>query len=82
MYYVYILSIENGRKKYYIGYSANLKERIAAHKRDEVKSTMGKNPQLIYYEAYTDKQLAITREKGLKKSGSVYMALMKRLQLK
>ena len=83
MYYVYLLKIEGAKNKnYYIGYSSDLKRRLGEHKAGLVKTTKNHNPKLIYYEAFQDKYLALKREKGLKNSGSVYMALMKRLNLK
>lgn len=83
MFYVYVLKLkEVGGKKYYIGYSSDLKKRIDEHENGSVRSTKDKNPKLIYYEAYNDKYLALKREKGLKSSGSVYNALLKRLGLK
>ena len=83
MHYVYLLKISGIKNKdYYIGYTSDLKKRLVRHQNGEVKTTKGRNPKLIYYEAYQDKYVALKREKGIKKSGSVYMSLMKRLQLK
>lgn len=83
MYYVYLLKLDkNKNKEFYIGCSSDLKKRFIQHKLGQVLTTKGRNPILIYYEAFNDKNLAFEREKGLKNSGSVYMALMKRLKLK
>ena len=83
MYYVYLLRLEGIKNKdFYIGCTSNLKERMKQHLAGETKTTRDKNPELIYYEAYDNKYLALKREKGIKNSGSVYMALMKRLELK
>ena len=83
MYYVYILCISGIKNKnFYIGYSSDLRKRFDEHVKGLVKTTKNRNPRLIYYEAYNDKYLALKREKGLKTSGSVYMALMKRLGFK
>lgn len=82
MYYVYVLKLENTKKNFYIGYTANLKRRIIEHGCGNTKTTKGKNPKLIYYEAFESEILAKNREKGLKTSGSVYNALIKRLGLK
>lgn len=56
---------------WYIGYSSNLKQRIADHDSCKgAKHTRGKEGwRLIYYEAYLSKQDAVGREKFLK-SGS------------
>lgn len=83
MHYVYLLRLEGIKNKdFYIGCTSDLKERMKQHLAGETKTTRGKNPVLIYYEAYDNKYLALKREKGIKSSGSVYMALMKRLELK
>ncbi|MFA6215747.1 MAG: GIY-YIG nuclease family protein [Patescibacteria group bacterium] len=83
MYYVYLLKIDGIKNKdFYIGYASDLKKRLEEHLSGRVKTTKDKNPRLLYYEAYNDKYLALKREKGIKSSGSVYMALMKRLGLK
>ena len=83
MYYVYILKIKGIKNKnFYIGYTSNLHKRLQEHIDGLVKSTRNRNPKLIYYEAYQNKYLSLKREKGIKTSGSVYMALMKRLGYK
>ena len=72
MYYVYIL-ITN-RSRYYTGFTSNLKDRIANHKSDKVKSTKQKGANLIYYEACLNKFDAIRREKYLKSGrGKIYI---------
>ena len=83
MYYVYILKITGVKgKNFYIGYTSDLKKRLQQHIVGRVKTTNGRNPKLIYYEAFEDKYLALKREKGIKSSGSVYASLIKRLGLK
>jgi len=78
---VYVLKVNIGlRKKYYFGYTSDLRRRYAEHLKGLVKTTRNKNPNLIYYEAYIDKYIALKREKGIKQSGSVYTSLMKRLK--
>lgn len=80
MYYVYVLKLDRvAHKQYYIGYTDNLKRRIKQHQTNQVFSTKSRNPKLIYFEAYTKKDIAITREKAIKSSGSVYTSLMKRI---
>ncbi|MEI6691014.1 MAG: GIY-YIG nuclease family protein [bacterium] len=81
MYYVYIL--KDLTKKLYIGYSADLKERIKAHlNKTEYTTKKMNNPELIYYEAYSIEKLARNRELKLKAFGSSYAGLLKRLGLK
>lgn len=82
MHYVYLLKLENTKKNFYIGCTSDLKRRMAEHSCGNTQTTRNKNPRLIYYEAFPSKELAYKREKGLKSSGSVYNALLKRLELK
>ena len=65
-YYVYIL--HNTSKKYiYIGYSEDIKTRVANHNAGKVKSTKHYLPlELIHYEAYEDIKDAKRRELYLK----------------
>ncbi len=80
MYYVYILKLnKNTKKNFYIGYSSDLKNRIIQHKKGFVKTTKDKNPELIYYEAYLFEKTARKRELSLKKFGSAYTGLLKRI---
>lgn len=66
MYYTYVL--RSGKdKKLYIGYTPDLKERLKEHNSGKVKSTKCRMPlALIYYEACTNKEKAIKREKYFK----------------
>lgn len=83
MYYVYVLNIDGIKdKKYYIGYTSDLKRRLVEHAKGGTKTTKNRNPKLIYYEAFSSEALAKQRELGIKSSGSVYNALMRRLGLK
>ena len=80
MYYVYILKSKKDNKLY-IGYSGNLRQRLAEHGRGNVESTRHRRPfDLIYYEAYRDEEDAKAREKSFKSSGSVYNGLVKRIE--
>ena len=82
MYYVYLLKLENTKKNFYIGCTSDLRRRMSEHQSGNTQTTRRKNPELIYYEAFSSKELAFAREKGLKTSGSVYNALIRRLGLK
>ena len=64
MYYVYILSLNNG--KIYTGSSGNLKTRLSEHLENKVVSTKNRPPELIHYEVYKLKSDAQRREKFLK----------------
>lgn len=66
MFYIYILKskIDN---KFYTGFTGNLRQRFKDHKNGNVESTKNRRPlELIYYEAYNEKELALKREKFLK----------------
>lgn len=66
MYYVYVL-LSKKDKKFYIGFTENLPERLRKHKRGEIFATKGRLPLiLIFYETYLDKYDALRREKYLK----------------
>ena len=69
MHYVYVLrSISDGG--FYIGYSANLRRRVAQHTEGAALATSYRGPwKLIYYEAYLEQTDALGREKYLKSGG-------------
>ncbi|MFZ5932737.1 MAG: GIY-YIG nuclease family protein [Patescibacteria group bacterium] len=65
MYYCYILKLSNDN--YYVGYSDNLKQRIAEHKNGRVFTTKKFLPaKLIYYAAFVSKKRALDFERYLK----------------
>lgn len=66
MYYVYILKSSKD-KKFYTGYTKDLKLRLEKHKKGLVESTKNRIPiKLIYYEACLSRDDATHREKYLK----------------
>jgi putative endonuclease len=68
-FYVYALRSETD-SGLYLGYSSDLRKRIAQHKRGAAFATSYRGPwKLIYYEAYVEQADALGREKYLK-SGS------------
>lgn len=79
MFYVYVLySFKD--KKFYIGYTEDLEKRVSKHLLGEVDSTKSRLPlQLVYHEAYVDKEDAKGREKFLK-GGSGHKYLNKQLK--
>lgn len=81
MYYVYILlSLKDDN--HYIGYSSDLRNRIKKHNLGKVNSTKNRRPlKLIYYEAYSIKELALKQE-ILYKTGQGRRILKKRLNIK
>jgi len=77
--YVYILFSEMD-KKLYVGYTANLKERLGDHFHGRVASTKKRRPLvLIHYEAFRNRIDAKAREEFLK-SGFGRSQLKKALQ--
>ena len=79
MYYVYVLWSKKDQHCY-LGYTSNLKLRLAQHNDGENISTKHGGPwELIYYEAFKTKKLAHTREQTLKHRGKMYQELKKRI---
>ncbi|MBI4132507.1 MAG: GIY-YIG nuclease family protein [Candidatus Sungbacteria bacterium] len=70
MYYLYLIR-NRKTKKFYIGYTDDLKRRIKEHR--------GKSPELIYYEAYKSEKDARNRESKLKQRGQSIRRLKARL---
>lgn len=68
IFYVYILA-KRRNSTFYVGVTSDLMKRIWEHKNNincEFTTQYGVK-SLVYYEAYQDAELAITREKRLKK---------------
>jgi putative endonuclease len=66
MWYVYVLlSLKD--KKFYTGYTEDLKQRLQEHTLGRVSSTKNRRPlKLIYYEASPGQRDALQRERYLK----------------
>lgn len=66
MFIVYVLrSEQNGQL--YVGYTTDLKQRLATHNKGSVTSTKSKRPwKLIFAEAYVSQEDALRRERYLK----------------
>ena len=78
MHHVYV--IENEKGGWYIGYSTNVRQRIADHNRHKnVSTAKSKHWKLIYCETYINKMDALGREKFLK-SGSGRKFLKKQMK--
>ena len=79
MYYVYVL-LSKKDKKFYIGFTENLKSRVKKHKKGKIFVTKGRLPlNLVFYEAYLNKYDALRREKYLKtKKGKTTLRSMLR----
>jgi len=65
-FYIYILfSLKD--KKFYTGFTADLKDRLSRHSRGEVKSTANRRPlKLVHYEYFINEEDARAREVFLK----------------
>ncbi len=65
-FYVYtLLSLKD--KRFYVGFTTNLKNRLQEHARGGVKSTQNRRPlKLIHYEYFINEQDAKAREVFLK----------------
>lgn len=65
-YYVYVLQSRRDRK-FYTGFTKDLKLRFEQHQKGKVESTKNRGPfKLIYYEACLNQKDATHREKYLK----------------
>ena len=73
MAYVYVL-INTRTERLYIGFSMNLRSRVRSHQNDDA------DWQLAYYEAYASEEEARQRERDLKKYGSAWGHLKKRIK--
>ena len=76
MYYVYLLKNEAGKR--YIGYTTDLRKRLADHNKGGTPSTKGSTWEVAYYEAYASEQDAKRRERRLKDSGQARRWLYER----
>ena len=66
MFYTYVLQSEKD-KKFYVGFTKNLKSRFDLHSRGLVDSTKHRRPlKIVYYEACLHQDDATHREKYLK----------------
>ena len=78
MYHVYVIESAD-TKKWYIGYTMNLKQRLMDHNRKKNVSTSHSSKwKLVYCETYLNKMDALGRERFLK-SGSGWKFLKKQM---
>jgi len=81
MFYVYVLQSEIN-DSIYLGYTSDLRKRLTEHNNGRNISTKKNAPwELIYYESYQNRKLAMAREKQLKRHAKSYAMLKKRIGL-
>jgi putative endonuclease len=80
MFYVYVIQSEKDADRFYIGYSADLRQRLKQHNENSNRSTRGGKWRLVYYEAYLTRGAAIQRERVLKGDGRTRRHLMERIR--
>ncbi len=80
MFYVYVMQSTENNDQFYLGYSANLKQRIASHNNGQNRSTKFANWKLVYYEAYLNETSARRRESKLKRNSNMRRYLMDRIK--
>jgi len=79
MYYVYLLESIADPNRHYIGFSGDLRQRMAAHNEGRLPTTAPHRPwRLRTYLAFSSKRQALSFEKYLK-SGSGHAFAKKRL---
>ena len=69
LFYVYLIKTTKGFKnKSYVGFTNNIKNRIAKHNENKgAKSTKGYKWELVYKKSFNNKSLALSYEYRLKK---------------
>ena len=80
MFYVYVIQSDRDTDRFYIGYSADLRQRLKQHNGNSNCSTRGTTWRLVYYEAYLTRDAAIQREQILKGDGRTRRHLMERIR--
>ena len=64
----FLINVSNKRVTSYVGYTKNLKKRLALHNKSKgAKFTKGRKWTLVYKKCYKTKSLAMTQEYLLKK---------------
>lgn len=64
-FYVYVMELYDGT--FYIGHSRELRQKIYDHRNGKVKSTVGRQPKLVYFEILPGREDVTRRETELKK---------------
>jgi len=81
MWYFYVLQSLKNPKYFYKGSTNDLRRRFKDHNDKKVDSSKPYAPfRLAYYEAYISEFAARKRESSVKKSGSISVPLLRRIQ--
>lgn len=81
MFYVYVLESEDEKRDFYLGYSSDLKRRLAEHNSPENRDSTGNRKwRLVYYESYTTEEAARSREYSLKRNRRMKTLLYERIR--
>jgi putative endonuclease len=79
MYYVYLLQSRKTRK-FYVGFTENLKRRFDEHNTGNVQTTKNGIPyDMVYFEGFRSKTDALKRERKFKHHGQGMRRLKERL---
>ena len=79
MFYVYLTRSEK-LEQYYIGQTNDLRRRVEEHKTGLSTYTRRSDDwELVYYEAYTSRKLAMKRETKFKPRAKAFQELIKRV---
>ena len=78
MYFVYIICNERGDM--YVGYTNDVEMRVEQHNNGENISTRGSSWELVYYEAFANRNDALMRERKLKQRGQAKRHLKERIE--
>ena len=78
-YFVYLIgSFKNSKIKTYVGYTNNLKKRLALHNSGKgARSTKGREWKLIYKEKFISKKSAMSREYHFKNDRTLRKKIVK-----
>ena len=80
MHCVYVLQDRDDDRRFYIGFTSDLRRRLDEHHGNRVLSTRGRRWRLVYYEAYVTRDAARRRERVLKHDGRSRRGLMDRVR--
>ena len=80
MFYVYVLQDLDEPRRFYLGYTADLRKRVVNHNVGISRYTRKRRWRLVYYEAYISSKAARRRELRLKRNSRMKGFLMDRIK--